>query len=195
MHSLHALTPLGHQEPQVKTIGGFTISEVMMRAMASVAARAGHDKAARKTIAKLIDAPVPEAGQWTGSMTGPGAASKLSAFWMGRGQWMLEAPMKNHEDIVATIEAEFNGKASLTEQSDGWCRFEISGKSIDRLCSLLCAIDTRGFTQGSAIRTSIEHIGCFVLRLSGTKIHILGPRSSAESLHHGIVAAMKSVPF
>ena len=196
MHSLQAVTPLGATTPVVDEINGFTMTEVVDRTLASVAARKGQDKAVAKSLAKWIDAPAPGAGAFGGSM----AKTKAAAIWMAPGQWMLDIPfksalLKTHDDIIALAEDALGPKASLTDQSDAWCRFEITGGQIDRLCSLLCAVDMRSFGAGGATRCSMEHIGVILVRVSATKIHVMGPRSSARSLHHAIITAMSSAVF
>ena len=187
MPNLTALSPLGFAAPHKDTVGAYTISEVADRAMASVTARKGSTATVKTILAKILNQPAPEVGVY--------CAGKIEAFWTGQGQWMLAAPFDDHEDIVASFVGTFKGKASLTEQTDGWCRFAISGPDIDRLCSLLCNIDMHGLTAGKASRTSIEHIGCFLVRVADDSLHIIGPRSSAGSLHHAISAAAKSAPF
>ena len=187
MPKLHAISPLGFATPHTEIVGAFSISEVTDRAMASVTARKDCGAAVKTILKKILQQPAPEVGGY--------CAGEIEAFWMGQSQWMLAADFDAHEDIVNSFGCKFKGKASLTEQSDGWCRFAITGADPDRLCSLLCNIDMRGLTVGKASRTSIEHIGCFVLRVTDENIHIIGPRSSAASLHHAICAAAKSAPF
>ncbi len=192
-NKLTPISALGAVSPQSIAVNNYTICEVTDRAMASVAALKTHEKAAAKTIARLIGADAPSVARWSGG-------TELTAFWTGAGQWMVDAPMSSHEDITAILAPDFAGIAVMTEQSFGWCRFEISGidaNGVDRLCGLLCALDMRETTAdssggGAAARTSIEHIGCFVMRLTATKIHIIAPRSSAESLYHAIKTAMVS---
>ena len=184
---LHAVSPLGFTTPHKHMVGAYAISEVTDRAMASVTARKDCGAAVKNILTKILKQPAPEVGGY--------CAGEIEAFWTGQGQWMLAAPFDDHEDIVASFVGTFKGKASLTEQTDGWCRFSISGPDIDRLCSLLCNIDMRGLIAGKASRTSIEHIGCFLVRVADDSLHIIGPRSSAGSLHHAISAAAKSAPF
>ena len=191
MHNLKPITPLGHAAPQEDNVGAFTITEIVDRAMASVTARDGQEKAVAKILAEIIGAPAPAAGEWAGST----AKTKSSAFWTSRGQWMVEAPINTHEDITAKLAPIFKGKASLTEQHDGWCRFEITGGDLDRLASLMCNVDMRNFGKGSATRTTIDHLGCFLTRSSAASLTVLGPRSSAQSLHHAMMVAMKSSVF
>jgi sarcosine oxidase subunit gamma len=187
MPNLTAVSPLGFTTPHKDVVGAYTISEVADRAMASVTARKGSAAAVKNILAKILNHPVPEVGGY--------CAGKIEAFWTGQSQWMLAAAFDEYEDIVASFSGTFKSKASLTEQTDGWCRFAITGPDIDRLCSLLCNVDMRTLMAGKASRTSIEHIGCFLLRVADDSLHIIGPRSSAASLHHAISAAAKSAPF
>lgn len=187
MPKLHSLSPLGFSEPQKIVVGDFTISEVTDRAMASVTARKDCGDRTKSVLSKILKQPAPDVGEYT--------AGAIDAFWTGQNQWMLAAPFDNYEDIVGAFAGQFAGIASLTEQTDGWCRFAIDGVAIDRLCSLLCNIDMRRLTPGKASRTSVEHIGCFVVRLADDKIQIIGPRSSADSLHHAISTAAQSAAF
>ena len=187
MPNLIAVSPLGFTTPYKETVGAYTISEVADRAMASVTARKDSAAAVKNILAEIVNQPAPEVGGY--------CAGEIEAFWTGQSQWMLAATFDEYEDIVASFAGAFRGKASLTEQTDGWCRFAINGPNLERLCSLLCAIDMRGFIAGKSARTTIEHIGCFVLRNKDDQIHIIGPRSSAASLHHAISAAAKSSAF
>lgn len=187
MHNLQALSPLGFATPHTKTVGDFTVSEITDRAMASVTGCKGCGDAVITILGKILKQPAPSVGEYR--------SGNIDAFWTGQSQWMLTAPFANHEDIVASFSEKFKGKASLTEQTDGWCHFSVSGSAIDRLCSLLCNTDMRRLKAGSVTRTTIEHIGCFVLRLADDKVQIIGPRSSAGSLYHAIVTAARSAPF
>ena len=187
MPKLHAVSPLGFTKPRKDIVGAYTISEVTDQAMTSVTARKDCGAAVKTMLTKILKQPAPEVGDY--------CTGEIEAFWIGQSQWMLTAPFDDYEDIVASFSGTFKGRASLTEQSDGWCRFAITGPNLDRLCSLLCNIDMRELRAGKANRTSIEHIGCFVLRSADDAMQIIGPRSSAGSLHHSICTAAKSAPF
>ena len=184
---LHALSPLGFTTPHKDMVGTYAISEVTDRAMVSVTARKNCGAAVTTILTKILKQPAPKVGGY--------CAGEIEAFWTGQSQWMLAAAFDEYEDIVASFADTFKSKASLTEQTDGWCRFAIIGPDIDRLCSLLCNINTRTLMAGKASRTSIEHIGCFLVRVADDSLHIIGPRSSAASMHHAISAAAKSAPF
>lgn len=204
------LTALGTAQPEMMRIGDFTIMEDNQCAMASLAARLGGEEQTIIALSRLIGGEVPQAGQYKTSqfktgqymtgqhMTGQNKNSHSTAghwaiFWTGPEQWMAEAPFASHEDITAILSKSFAGIASITEQTDGWCRFLITGPDMAGLVALLCAVDMRGFSKGSAVRTIIEHIGCFLLQSEDGNWLIIGPRSSAQSLHHTIITAMKSL--
>ena len=187
MPKLHAVSPLGFTTPHKDMVGVYAISEVTDRAMVSVTARKNCCAAVTTILTKILKQPAPKVGGY--------CAGEIEAFWTGQSQWMLAAAFDEYEDIVASFADTFKSKASLTEQTDGWCRFAIIGPDIDRLCTLLCNLDTRASTTGTASRTSVEHIGCFFIRVADDCLHVIGPRSSAGSLYNAISVAAKSAPF
>ena len=178
-HRLKPLTPLGHASPQTDMIGPVTIAENTSVALASLATRNGRS------------ADVVQAAQSLNiALPTPGRASD-NALWLAPDQWLIEAPFATHEDIVAYLKPAFNDAASITEQTDAWVRFDLSGPDLHAMFERLCALDTRAMHPGHATRTVIEHLGCYVTcRAAG--FSILGPRSSAKSLHHALTTAAKS---
>ena len=187
MPKLHAVSPLGFTARHEDIVGAYTIREITDRSMVSITARKDCGVAVKTILTQILNQPAPEVG---GYCTG-----EIEAFWIGQSQWMLAASFNDFEEIVASFADAFNGQASLTEQSDGWCRFSITGPDLERLSSLLCNLDMRGFKVNKANRTTIEHINCFVLRGTDDRLEIIGPRSSAEFLQHVICKAAKSAPF
>ncbi|MBV7395970.1 sarcosine oxidase subunit gamma [Mameliella sediminis] len=184
MHDLKPLTPLGATDPRVDSIGSVTLTEVTSVALASVAARLGHEEAARSALAAFIGGEVPAP-----SRHGGGA---LNAFWTGPDQWMVEAPMDTHEDLAHHLAEVLGADASVTEQTDAWCRFDLSGYELPSIMELLCPVDLRSWQGGEVQRTSIDHLGCFVLNRGPRALSVIGPRSSAGSLHHALMTACKS---
>ncbi len=125
---------------------------------------------------------------------GPGKAhlrDPEAAFWMGPDQWMVMAPFASHEDLAARLKARVAGTASVTEQTDGWVCFDLTGPRVEDVMELLCVLDMRAMQAGDAARTVIHHLGCFVIR-QRDEVRLLGPRASAGSLHHAILTAMTS---
>ena len=183
-HHLKPLSPLGHDAPVLTTIGPVTISEKIDCALASLATRRDQDKAVAAA-AKTLGIPLPGAGHFEQS-------GDFGAFWLGPDQWMVEAPFASHEDIVAILKPAFGNAASITEQTDAWVRFDVSGKELPSLFERLCNFDLRKRGKGSATRTVIEHLGCYVVVREEGLLSVIGPRSSAQSLHHALVAAAQS---
>nr|WP_194308462.1 sarcosine oxidase subunit gamma [Gemmobacter straminiformis] len=165
------------------SIGPVTISEVVDTALASLAQRMGQDITAA---AKGAGIPLPPAGRWEQGAT-------CAAFWLSPEMWMIEAPFASHEDIVAHLKPVFGEAASITEQTDAWARFDVTGASLPRLFELLCNYDIARHGAGSASRTMMEHLGCYVVIRAADHISVLGPRSSAQSLFHALETAAHSV--
>ncbi|MDP2741004.1 MAG: sarcosine oxidase subunit gamma [Pseudorhodobacter sp.] len=184
-HRLQPITPLGHFDPETVTIGPVTIIEVVSGALASLASRRGRE-ADVAVVAKALDIPLPGPNGWA-------SGAVFAAFWLGPEQWMIEAPFASHQDIVARLRPGFGDAASITEQTDGWVRFDLAGTRLPALFERLCALDTSAMQPGSASRTVIDHLGCNVLCRAPGAFSVIGPRSAAQSLHHALITAAKSV--
>jgi len=182
-HRLAPLTALGHPDPKVVTIGPVTLAERTNVALASLAARRGREGDVALA-AQALGLPLPGPG-------GHAAGPVWSAFWLGPDQWMVEAPFEMHEDIVAALRPAFGDSASITEQTDAWVRFDVTGTDLAAVFERLCGLDVRSMQPGDATRTMIEHLGTYVIRGTGG-MTVLGPRSAAGSLHHALVTAAQS---
>lgn len=178
------MTAFGDVSPKTTTQGPVTVTEVTQLALASVAARLGQADSCSDALADLLGQPAP------------GVESMVShdphtAFWIGPDQWMVCAPHDTHEDIAAQLKQHFGPAASVTEQTDAWVVLDLQG-DVKPVMELLCPINMRAFDPGSARRTTIDHLGCFVVCPETDCLRILGPRSSAGSLFHAITTAMRS---
>ena len=184
MHSFKAMTPLGADKVRHDSYKSIQIEEVTDFSLASIAARKQKLQACEEVIKKMTGKPAPQAGFIAGS--------KISAFWCAPGQWMIEAPFKHYDTLTPMLERKLNGMASVTEQSDGWCRFDLKGKNLSEVFALLCPLDTERFKGGEALPTPIHHMSCFVICRSKQHYSVLGSRSSADSLHHALLTAIRS---
>jgi len=183
VHDLIATPALGIT---AQTIGSVTITENTGVALASIAARRGKSTVCAKVLKSILGA-VPDIGK--AILHDPEAG-----FWMGPDQWMIGAPMETHEDLADQLKAKFGVDASITEQSGGWVVFDVIGKNMPDMCEILCNIPIRKMEAGDVQRTMIHQLGCFVIRRAAVDhIRILGPRSSAGSLHHALITAATSV--
>lgn len=177
MADLHATTALGGDEPRLDRIGGATISENPALALASVAARRGQ-------VLDGADLPLP----------GPGEVASngdLSALWLGPDQWMFMADAHGLADRLAERLA---GRASVTDQTDAWVCFDLEADQATAILMRLTMLDVAAMQPGQGARSLIEHLGCLLIcREAGRRFTLLGPRSSAGSLHHALTTAAASV--
>ena len=180
MASLTPTTALGGTIPFDETIGGNRIHEVSDAAMASLAMLKSMGAIFKKAAASQL-----------GELPAPGHAEctkETSTIWMGPDQYLVEGI------DTATLAANFGASAAITDQSDAWVRFDVTGGDVVAMLERLSGADTRRMQAGSATRTAIHHMHCVILcRAGGTDFTILGPRSSAASLQHALVAAAASL--
>ncbi len=183
-HRLKALTPLGADVARIARVGGVEIREVVDVALASLAARLGRE-AEVTALAQKAGIPLPAAGKNL-------QTEAYSSLWLGPEQWMIEAPFSSHEDMRPILLAIFGESASITEQTDAWVRFDLTGADLPSLFERLCSLDTRRMVVGDGTRSVVEHLGCYVIKRSDQVTSVLGPRSSAGSLFHAIETAARS---
>lgn len=181
---LKPLTALGHDLPVTETLGPWTLTERFDVALASLAPRRGRE-AEVKAAANTAGIPLPATARAE-------AGEPWSAFWITPEMWMVEAPFASHEDIRARLLAIFGDTASVTEQTDAWVRFDLSGAELERLFERLTNVDLGAAPLGAAMRTVVEHMGCYLVKRAGG-VTLYGGRSSAESLHHALKVAANSL--
>jgi sarcosine oxidase subunit gamma len=171
----------------VDAFTGLLIREVTDRALASLGARQGQEEAMKSAAEGFLGGALPEPASWN-------EAGVFSAWWMGPDLWMVSAPHDTHELMAGELKEAVGEAGSVVEQTDGWCRFDMEGPRCFDVLERLCNANVRAGKRGDATRTSMEHLGVFLLcQTPGQGYSIIGPRSSAGSLHHALVAAAKSV--
>ncbi len=185
MHNLKAITALGGHEAQVDTVHGLTITECPDWAIASVAARMGQEKQLGAAMKKALGITMPKPSKSAGK-------GGITVFWTGPNQYFVEAPIADNETLANTLADALKRTASVTEQTDGWVRFDVQGAGCSDVFERLCILDTRAMIKGTVSRTSLEHSGCFVMCRTHAYFSVYGPRSTAASIHHGLVTAAKS---
>lgn len=185
MHSLTTTTALGGTTPQTDTIAGLTITECPDWAIASVAARKDCEKTLTTTFKKAMGITLPKPAKST-------RKSDVTVFWTGPNQYFVEAPIASNETLADTLANALKQTASVTEQTDGWVRFDVQGKGCSDVFERLCILDTRAMAKGAVSRTSLEHSGCFIMCRTHAYFSVYGPRSTAASIHHALVTAAKS---
>ncbi|MEE4187689.1 MAG: sarcosine oxidase subunit gamma [Roseobacter sp.] len=187
MHDLIPQTALGAATPVIVTRGKLTIRENPDLAFASAAARSGQEAACRNKLTEWLGQDLPGPGR--------GAASPdKTAVWMSPDQWLVSTAYAEQDDLATRLSHLLGPCASVTEQTGAWACFDINGGAVVDMFERLCATPVRRMRPQDAQRTIIHHMGCFVMCHSpAEEFRVLGPRSSAQSLHHALVAAAESV--
>jgi len=186
-HRLKALTPLAQARPVIATVGRITIAENPDVALASLAQRRGREAEFTQRAEALLGFALPAPGHAV-------QGGDWGAIWTAPGQWFIEAPFASHEDIAAVVKNAVTDAGSVTEQTDAWVRFDVTGRGATQFFERLSAIDIHKMQAGQATRSLIEHLGCYVIcREAGSRYSVLGMRSAAASLHHALVQAAEAV--
>lgn len=180
MPDLKPTAALGGETARGLHRGALTLEENAGLALASLALR-------RETAQPApFGLTLPGVGGWA-------ANDRVSAFWTGPGQWMIEGHGLAESDFAAEVAAECPG-CSVTEQTDGFVAFEIRSTAgepaIVALMEKMVNLDPARLAAGSATRTGLEHMSVYVIRRAPDRLAILGMRSSAASLWHAIEKAV-----
>ena len=181
---MRSITPLGAHEPASFSHGPVTVTEIVDVALASYALRLGHEKKGHQALKAVLGRGAPDVAKVSNG--------DIAAFWMGPDQWMISAPMDSHEDLADQLSTAAKEAASVTEQSGGWCRFDLRGDGLADVFERLCPVNMRAMKAGDVTRTSIDHLGCFFLLNDANDVTVYGPRSSAGSLYHALKTAIRS---
>ncbi|PWE29712.1 sarcosine oxidase subunit gamma [Pararhodobacter marinus] len=171
MTDLSPLCALGAPAPRRVSLGALTLAETPDCGLASLALR-------RDTPPPSL--ALPEPGRWQ-------ETDGVTAFWTGPGQWLVEMPGCAEVDAAARL-AERAPGASVTEQTDGWVLVEITSTAgaapVERFLERAVNLDLTRFAPGHATRSTVEHLGVYLLRRAEDRLGIWGMRSAAESLWH-----------
>ncbi|MBT6565487.1 MAG: sarcosine oxidase subunit gamma [Candidatus Puniceispirillum sp.] len=186
MHDLAPLYPLGGYSPQIDIYDRITLTENADFAYASVAAHANCSGKLNDIALETIGVALPSTGQMTSN-------DSITAIWTGSDQWMIEAPIHSHETMATHLSIKLAGIAAVTEQNDSFVHFDLVGEVYIDVLERSCAVNSRQMPHNAVIRTTIEHISCFILHRSTGHVSILGARSSAKSLHHNLTNSIRSV--
>ncbi|WP_413208049.1 sarcosine oxidase subunit gamma [Rhodospirillum sp. A1_3_36] len=176
---LNARSAFGAAEPRIRTIGAYRVVERTDLALSSLAARVEWTDVHNPSTT-ILGCPLPGVG-------GLREDAGVTTFWTGPDQWMVMAPLQTHEDLAADLTSALGERAAVTDQTDGWVAFDLTGEGLETVLEGLTSLDIRAMGAGGAARTVMEHMGCFLLcRDPGRAYTLLVGRSFAVSLAHAL---------
>ncbi len=85
--------------------------------------------------------------------------------------------------------------AYVTDQTHGWVGLDISGPNVREALERICPVDLdpSAFPVHAAARTTMEHLGVLIIRVSKDQFCLLSASSSAESFLHAVELSIKNV--
>jgi methylglutamate dehydrogenase subunit D len=154
-------------------------------ALALVMARKGRTEDLRQRVQDRFDLTLPSTAQRV-------QKGGLSFVWTGPERWLAAAPMQTPAAFEAMLRSELLGLASVANQTDGRCIFQISGPNArDTLAhGLPIDIDPRVFGPGDTALTLAGHINVHLWQLDLSPAYeVAVPRSFAASFCAWLLAA------
>jgi sarcosine oxidase subunit gamma len=112
----------------------------------------------------------------------------ISALGIGPGRWLFLRD-GGQGDFAAAQERHFAGIASLSDHSDGYAVFEISGPAARHALAKGVPIDLECFGMADAAVTIIAHIGAVIWKSGENRFAVAVFRSYAGSFWHWLQAS------
>nr|WP_245398554.1 sarcosine oxidase subunit gamma [Oceaniglobus trochenteri] len=152
-----------------QTIGGLTLAEHLPEAITAVMPFDGQEGA----VSDDMGMPFPAPGRTS-------EADGALAIWAGRHlALVLGAPPRSSH-------------GAISDQSDAWAVFDLTGPGGAEALARLCPVDTRAaqFPPGHTARSLLGHVHASITRLKDDRLRIMVPRSMAHTAIHDLTRAM-----
>lgn len=155
------------------TRGGATLSVIEPGPIASIALYPDGAKAADKGL-KTLGLTFPEPGSFV-------EKAGVRLVWTGRDQAFLMG-----------VAAPALAGAAVTDQSDGWAGFRLSGPGAEAALARLVALDLRlaAFPVGRAARAGLNHMSMVLLRAGEDTFELYVFRSMARTAWHELAEVL-----
>jgi len=168
-------------------IGKNRIRERDDLAMVSVATPLGHGAAVAKALKAAFKLDVPKPTQSAGD-------NKMRAVSLTADQVMLIFAHAT-PDANSHVQSKLGGVGYTTDQTDAWVAIEVSGPDVHAALERICPVDLHpgAFPVGASARTTMEHMGAMIVRLSDDAFLLASARSSAASFAHAVTTSFEYV--
>lgn len=183
------LTPTAPLGGYSQDFGGTTLAEVTDLALVSAAVPIGSEKAAADAVKKGFGCAIPAPGHVNTSKD-----KKFSLMGMSPDQ-MLISFTNTDPDAGPIVRKKLGTVLYQTTQTDSWVVLRIDGPmartALERICPINLSDDV--FKVGLCARTSMEHMGCVIVRHSVDSFGIMSASSSAKSCLHALEVSLRNV--
>ena len=166
-------------------VAGVRLQPLGRRALATLIAGPGLDRALDEAVRACFGCGLPTAGR-----TAFGVAGGL--VWSGPGQWLAVAEGETH---FAAWPQKLAGLAAVTDQTDARALVRVGGRNARTALAKGVSIDLHPavFTAGSAAATSVAHIAIQLWRPTEAESYVIAvPRSFAGSFWSWLITAAAS---
>ena len=169
--------------------GSVRLRELPSMAIVSMAVPQGDEAKCEAAITKVWECDAPDNGRYSNSSDGKSRIMRTQP-----DQYFA---LFDHDgdDARNTVHGATGGSFWTTEQTDAWCVLEISGPQSREALARICPLDLHKDVFGADHfgRTSMEHLGAFVLRTGEDEFILMSARSSAKSFLHAVETSIKNV--
>ena len=166
-----------------------SLNEVDTMALISLALPNGQDGTA--VVQALEASDVPNVGASCPCLNGSGTLMRMT-----QDQFLLcVEDVANSFEMNKDLEQKLAGIAYTTDQTHVWVALDIGGPAtltaLERICPV--DLDISAFDIGAVARTSMEHLGVIITRITETNFRLFSASSSAGSFLHALETSIENI--
>lgn len=135
------------------------------------------------------------------ALPGPGKSSHgdgVTAVWIAPDTWLVTAPDRGGDGLVARVQSAAGDAAAVTDQSHGKTVLQLTGARVREALDKVCRLDLhpKVLKAGDAAVTIIAHVtACLVMIDDAPTYDIIGPSTFALSLLEGLEMAAEEFGY
>jgi len=163
---------------------GITIAERGNLGLATLAARKGQDDALAAAVREAYGVDLP-------AQSSVAQGKTVSVIGYGPGQWLVVSETLENEALAEDLATRLKGLASISDQSGGRAVLRVSGPHVRDVLAkgLAIDLDPRVFPAGSAVTSTISHMGVQLWHEEAERYDVAIFRSVSASFWHWLTAS------
>jgi len=158
-------------------IGGVMLRALQPEAIISLAPFMDQGSAVSQAMSSMFGIGLPAVGKTN-------EAKIVRVLWAGHRQWFVLGAAD-----PAVWAKMLVGKAAVTDQSDAWVAFCLTGADAEEVMARLCSLDLKQMEQGQTARAEFAHMMSVITPINGG-FEIMVMRSFARTAIHHTTEAM-----